>query len=213
MAKHPTTGTVKTRLADSIGHKEATSLYQCFLEDMIKKLRRLNIPFFIYFTPSNKKEDFEQMFGNNLTYSPQIGDDLGERLYNGFTISMNMGYTSAIALATDIPDLPESILNEAVLKLEEYDSVIGPSIDGGYYLIGLRKNAVTKNLFQGITWSTENVYEETLKKIEEEKITCYSLPHWGDVDTLDDLKRLLSSSDLSFQQSPTGKYLKKYQIN
>ncbi len=208
MAKYPTVGNVKTRLGESLGHEETTNLYLCFLKDIIEKVNRLSVPFFIYFTPNNKKRDFELLLGNNLTYVPQIGDDLGQILYYGFRASLKMGYISAIALASDVPDLPESILDEAVLKLKTFDSVIGPSIDGGYYLIGLQKNAVRKNLFQGITWSTEKVYADTMKKIEEEKISCYPLTPWGDVDVIDDLERLLSSKDSMFHRSHSWKYLK-----
>ena len=212
MAKHPTIGRVKTRLAESLGHREATNLYQCFLEDMIKKLRSLTNPFFIYFTPNNKKEDFEQLFGNDLTYVPQIGDDLGEKLNHGFETSMKMGYNSAIALASDIPDLPDFIINEAIQKLKVHDSVIGPSIDGGYYLIGLRKNAFTETLFKGITWSTDKVYGETIKQFENMQISYHSLPPWNDVDTIEDLKSLFNSRNPSFNQSQTWKYLKKSHI-
>ena len=208
MARYPNVGSVKTRLGESLGHEEATNLYLCFLKDIIEKVNRLSVPFFIYFTPKNKMEDFELLLGNNLTYVPQIGDDLNQILYNGFRTSLKMGYNSSIALASDIPDLPESILNEAVLKLKTFDSVIGPSIDGGYYLIGLQKNAVRKNLFQGITWSTEKVYAETMNKIKEEKISCYPLTPWGDVDVIDDLERLLSSKDSMFHRSHSWKYLK-----
>jgi len=208
MAKYPTVGNVKTRLGESLGHEETTNLYLCFLKDIIEKVNRLSVPFFIYFTPNNKKRDFERLLGNNLTYVPQIGDDLGQILYYGFRASLKMGYISAIALASDVPDLPESILDEAVLKLKTFDSVIGPSIDGGYYLIGLQKNAVRKKLFQGITWSTEKVYAQTMNKIEEEKISCYPLTPWGDVDVIDDLERLLSSKDSMFHRSHSWKYLK-----
>lgn len=212
MAKYPTIGKVKTRLGKYLGKEEAARLYQCFLKDTVEKINYSGVPFFIYYTPADKKEGFEQLFGNNLTYVAQKGDDLGKRIYHGFKISLEKGFTSAIALGSDIPDLPESILNEAVKKLKEYDSVIGPSLDGGYYLIGLRKEAVSQNLFQDINWSTKTVFKETMNKIDEEKINCHQLTPWSDVDLINDLNHLLSSKDPIFHGSHTWEYLKSFQI-
>jgi rSAM/selenodomain-associated transferase 1 len=212
MAKYPSAGKVKTRLGETLGHETVAHLYQCFLKDTIEKVNHLGTPFFIYYTSDDKKEDFEQLIGNNFNYVPQKGDDLGKRIYQGFKISFKMGFTSAIALASDIPDLPTLILEEALQKLKEYDSVIGPSLDGGYYLIGLRSDALSQNLFQGITWSSETVFNETMEKIEERKISYHPLVSWGDVDLIDDLERLLSSRDPIFHRSLTWKYLKSTQI-
>ena len=213
MSKHPTVGKVKTRLGESIGHEETAQLYTYFLKDTVEKIKRLGVPFFIYYSPEEKKEEFECLLGNNLTYVPQRGIDLGERLYNGFKKSLRMGHPSAIALASDTPDLPESILVEAGEKLRDFDSVIGPSSDGGYYLIGLRNHAMIHNLFQGIVWSTETVFTETMKKIETEQISCYILEPWKDIDQADDLKQLLSSEDPVFHRSFTWKYMEKLRLS
>jgi rSAM/selenodomain-associated transferase 1 len=209
MAKYPTAGRVKTRLGEVIGHEEVTYLYLCFLKDTIENVKRLGVPFFIYYTPDDKKEDFEQLFGNNLTYVPQIESDLGRRIYQGFKISFAMGHASSIALGSDIPDLPETILAEALQRLKEFDSVIGPSFDGGYYLMGLRKNALNKKLFQGINWSTKTVLAETMNKINDEEISCYPLAPWWDVDNIIDLKRLMYSRNPVFNNSHTWNYLKR----
>jgi rSAM/selenodomain-associated transferase 1 len=213
MAKYPAVGEVKTRMGKSMGNEEAANLYLCFLRDTVEKVNGLGVPLFIYFTPEDRREEFQRLLGNDLTYVPQEGDDLGERLFNGFKLSSEMGYTSAIALASDAPDLPGSILDEAVTKLDEFDSVIGPSPDGGYYLIGLKNSAVTQGLFHGITWSTNTVYAETLARIKGKQISCHSLASWADVDHVDDLERLLSSSDPDFRRSHTWKYLMSRQIN
>ena len=197
MAKLPTVSKVKTRLGVSMGHEKATHLYMWFLKDTVEKVKRVGVPFFICYTPDDKQEHFERLLGESLTYVPQVGDDLGERLYHGFVKSSKMGYLSAIALASDTPDLPESILDEAVMKLKEFDSVIGPSSDGGYYLIGLKDHAVNQNLFQGINWSTETVFTETMNKIYEEKISCHSLILWDDVDNPDAYTKQILFYDLS----------------
>ena len=212
MAKYPTVGMVKTRLGESIDPGKAAHLYLCFLMDTVEKVNRLGVPFFIHYTPDDKREYFERLFGNNPSYLPQMGDDLGERLYNGFNELFRQGYDSAIALASDIPDLPEAILDESLKKLTEYNSVIGPSFDGGYYLIGLRNDSARKNLFRGIAWSTETVFNETIKKIKQEKISCHALAPWGDVDQIADLERLLSSEDPVFHRSYTWRFLKSSEL-
>jgi rSAM/selenodomain-associated transferase 1 len=203
---------VKTRLGEFIDPEKVARLYLCFLKDTVKKVSRLGVPFFIYYTPDEKKEYFERLFGNNPSYLPQMGDDLGERLYNGFKELFRQGYDSAIALASDSPDLPEAILIESLKKLTEYNSVIGPSFDGGYYLIGLRKDSASKNLFRGIAWSTETVFNETMKKIEQGKISCHALAPWGDVDQIADLERLLSSEDPVFHGSHTWRFLNSAEL-
>ena len=208
MAKYPIIGDVKTRLGETMGYEEATKLYICFLKDTIAKVRQLAIPFFIYYTPENMEAEFMQLFGEDLDYVPQSGANLGERLYNGFKVSSKIGYAAAIALASDVPDLPASILRVAVEKLSDYDSVLGPSSDGGYYLIGLKNQAVTIKLFQGINWSTETVYKETLDVIKKERITLYPLESWDDVDQITDLSRLYNSLNPDFHLTHTWRYLK-----
>ena len=213
MAKFPAVGEVKTRMGESMGNAEAAHLYLCFLRDTVEKVSGLGVPFFIYYTPTARREEFQHLLGDDLIYMPQVGADLGERLFNGFKLSSEMGYTSAIALASDAPDLPGSILSEAVTKLDEFDSVIGPSPDGGYYLIGLKRQVASQDLFKGITWSTDTVYAETLDRIKGKQINCNSLATWADVDKVDDLARLLSSRDPDFRRSHTWKYLISRQVN
>ena len=124
MAKHPTVGMVKTRLGKSLGHEKVAHLYLCFLRDTVEKLKCIDVPFFIYYTPDDKGVDFVRLFGDDLVYVPQMGDSLGERLHHGFKVSFERGFSSAIALASDVPDLPESVLGEALEALKDFDSVI-----------------------------------------------------------------------------------------
>lgn len=208
MAKYPVVGDVKTRLGKTMGYEEAADLYICFLKDTVEKVRKLGAPFFVYYTPDGMEEEFKELLGEDLDYLPQVGADLGERLYNGFKASSQMGYPGAVALASDVPDLPVEILRETVGKLREYDCVIGPSPDGGYYLIGLKSQAVTMDIFRGINWSTETVYRETLDVIAKEKLSLHNLEPWDDVDKVADLSRLANSKSNEFQNTHTWRYLK-----
>ena len=207
MAKYPAVGDVKTRLGETMGYEEAAKLYMCFLKDTVEKVRQLGTPFFVYYTPADMGEEFKQLLGDDLKYVPQKDGDLGERLYYGFKESSLMGYPAAIALASDVPDLPVLILQDAVINLEDHDSVIGPSSDGGYYLIGLKAQAVTWKLFHGINWSTETVYNETLDVIETENLSRHPLQAWDDVDQVTDLDRLTHSTNPDFKKTHTWRYL------
>lgn len=208
MAKYPTVGDVKTRLGATMGYEEATKLYICFLKDIVEKVRQLETPFFVYYTPNDMENEFKQLLEEDLIFVPQKGNDLGERLYHGFRISSKLGYPAAIALASDVPDLPVSIIGEAVDKLKFHDSVLGPSSDGGYYLIGLKTQALSWNIFHRINWSTETVLRETLEAIDKAGLSLYSLESWDDVDQVQDISRLSHSRNPDFHTTHTWEYLK-----
>lgn len=208
MTKYPVVGDVKTRLGKKIGQREAADLYKCFLLDIVEKVKALDTPFFIYYTPLGKEADFKTLLGKDFEFLPQTGSNLGERLYNGFKKSAERGYSSALALASDIPDLPLSILKDAVYKLETNEAILGPSPDGGYYLIGLQAQVVSTQLFQDINWSTETVYDETVEIIHKLNLTYSPLEKWDDVDEVSDLTRLAESIDPDFRNTRTWRFLK-----
>ena len=115
-------------------------------------------------------------------------------------------------MASDCPDLPEEILLEANSALENHDAVIGPSTDGGYYLIGFQRTTFSSKAFEGIAWSTASVFKETIEKLKHERRTIQVLPEWSDVDTFEDLKALATRSGNSiFGSSSTMKYLNDHQ--
>lgn len=210
MAKYPTNGEVKTRISREIGDDAATEIYTCFLRDTLYTVTRSRSPYMIYYYPEEEREGFGKLLGEEHTYTPQTGADLGERLENGFKAAYSMGYTAAVALASDVPDLPAGLLNEAAEALESSDAVIGPSPDGGYYLIGFTAKGFTSDAFKGITWSTETVHSETLKRLESAELTLHTLEAWPDTDTVEDLRRLKESLRDRFRDSHTLRYLDEH---
>ena len=109
---------------------------------------------------------------------------------------------------SDIPDLPESILSEAFRSLDDHDAVLGPARDGGYYLIGFRRDTFVPDVFRGIEWSTDRVFAETRRKLEQATRSVYLLPEWSDVDTPEDLRDLKERNEgTAFAKSRTMKYL------
>ncbi|MBW2637883.1 MAG: TIGR04283 family arsenosugar biosynthesis glycosyltransferase, partial [Deltaproteobacteria bacterium] len=115
-----------------------------------------------------------------------------------------------VIIGSDIPDLPEEIPEEALNALEKHDVSIGPAGDGGYYLIGFRKEAFTPDVFEGISWGTDTVLKETLKILKEKNRTVHILRQWNDIDTPDDLRRFVERNEgTTTPPSRTMSYLAK----
>ncbi len=188
--KYPKRGDVKTRLALELQRITAEDLYRAFVDDSLSLLEHLGIPVAICYSPEGAKMSFAAWLGKHRAYIPQQGATLGKRLEGCFHYAFSQGFEQVIALGTDSPDLPAAFITEAFSQLETCDSVLGPSRDGGYYLIGFRKKGFLPEAFDGIDWSTERVFPETMEKLTRAGQTIHVLPSWSDVDTVDDLKQL-----------------------
>lgn len=190
MAKAPEAGSVKTRLCPPLAPQTAAALYRAFLVDKIAQVRQLaHARPTIAYTPEDSR-DFFAALAPDFLLIPQQGADLGERLANSFAQCFAMGYTGVMAIDSDTPTLPTDFLQQAVdlLAMPHTDVVIGPSDDGGYYLIGLR--ALHRALFDNMPWSTAAVTPETQKRATAKGLKVAWLPPWFDIDTAEDLQRL-----------------------
>lgn len=211
MVKYPEKGKVKVRLSRETDETFAVDLYRNFVLDELSMLERSSIPFVVCFDPADAMKKFKDWLGSEYEYLAQRGEDLGERLSNGLSDAFSMGVENAIVMGSDIPDLPEKILLEACAALETNDAVIGPSPDGGYYLIGFQKTAFLPSVFKGIAWSTETVFRKTVEKLRRVGSSYYTLPSWADIDTLRDLENLFERSvDSVFSSSKTMMYLSQH---
>ena len=114
--------------------------------------------------------------------------DLGERMKNAFMEAFDSGFKRVVLIGSDIPGLTLEFIEEAFTSLKEKDVVIGPSFDGGYYLVGFRDKKFSPQVFKGIPWSTERVFEETMKILEREGLTVHALKPLRDIDKIDDLR-------------------------
>lgn len=197
----PEKGKVKTRLGVSLDKTLVLEFYKNFVKDVIYAAEKVsNIA--LYCWPPGKKEAVLKWLGYKHPVFCQKGTDLGEKMANAFMEVFESGYKKALIVGTDIPDISAKIINDAYDKLSKYDTVIGPSEDGGYYLIGFRKNTFIKDCFKGIKWSTDSVLKETLAIIEKKQMNYYLLPILNDIDTMDDLIDLCNRSRKGFK---TGK--------
>ena len=173
-----------------MGDKMAMKLYRRFLLEMLSTLNRGTFLFYLCFHPENSLNDLKDWLGDHYLYTPQMGENLGQRMKNGFVEAFSMNFKRVVLIGSDIPDLPLEFIEEAFNSLGEKDAVIGPSFDGGYYLIGFRDKTFSPQVFDGIPWSTERVFEDTMKILKQEGLLVHTLPRWRDIDTIEDLKNL-----------------------
>ena len=207
--KYPEKGKVKSRLILGEDASITSDLYLCFIKDLLERISDGYYRLLMAFDPPEKEKDFTELFGNGFSYMPQEGTDLGIKMYNAFVSCFAEDFRSAVIIGSDSPDISQKMIEDAFHALESHDAVIGPTWDGGYYLIGFSRNSLSRSFFENMTWSTDSVYAETIRKFDQEGISFHVLPRWRDIDTVNDLKALLKDCEHSdFSKSKTVKFLK-----
>jgi rSAM/selenodomain-associated transferase 1 len=196
-ARDPVAGKVKTRLKQILDEETTLRLYTSFLKDSIDKLFQLqDIQRLIGITPSLSSGFFDPWNEDpRVELFIQQGDDLGDRMRNTFAQQLSAGCEKVVIIGSDSPTLPIEYIERAFAS--EKDIVLGPSTDGGYYLIGLNRKLA--DVFSGISWGTDRVLEQTLARIREQAAQLELLPVWYDVDLPEDLRFLKVHSDLMVQ--------------
>ncbi len=188
-AKSPIPGKVKTRLTPKITLTKAAELYKAFIVDTVSNALKLKCEkTTIAYTPYNAEIALHRLVGRSVNYLPQKGHSLGERMKNAFKQSFAGGAKRVVIIGTDSPTLPVSYIQKAFDILKKIPVVIGPTFDGGYYLIGL--SGLNDDIFDGIGWGTSRVFDQTLTRIKSLNTQVYVLPPWYDVDTSEDLEFL-----------------------
>lgn len=147
------------------------------------------VPTLCYY-PADKLPLIRKWLGKSYQYHPQEGVSLGDKMANSFVRAFNEGHGRVVLIGTDVPDLPSRIIHEAFGALKTHPAVIGPSEDGGYYLIGFQRQGFLPEVFQNMPWGTETVLTRTLTIFEKKQRSVYQLPLWRDIDTEEDLKAL-----------------------
>jgi len=189
-AKRPEAGKVKTRLIPALSAGEAAALYNCMLTDTIAKVESLKeVDRFLFITGGTESSAFFHEFFPGMQIFQQAGNDLGERMEAAFAAVFSMGYQAAAIIGTDSPDLPPTFIEDAYRILEEQrvGAVFGPSEDGGYYLLAMRR--LHKDLFADINWSTGQVLRQSLENAAKMGLSVAQISVWYDVDTIEDLAR------------------------
>ena len=196
-AKAPIPGEVKTRLCPPLTPDEAATLHGSFVLDMLERTKlavaKLQLPFHRYLAcaPSSELVFFKIMEERQgVRLLDQVGENLGQRMHRTFVDLFAKGYTHVIIMGTDVPTLPLSVYQEAFTMLGRSDVVLGPALDGGYYLIGLKQPA--EQLFTGVPWSTDQVLAVTQQQANALGLSVELTTAWRDVDTIEDLQALIT---------------------
>ena len=202
--KAPVRGQVKTRLAAALGEDAALELHRSFALDLLTTIDATGIPSQVFYTPADARDAVADWLGQHRTYSPQAGSGLGSRMENAFRSAFAAGAPRAVLIGSDLPDLPGEVFGEAFLALDEHDAVIGPARDGGYYLIGFRKDTFLPGVFPAMAWGTDRVFQETLDRFKAAGSRVRILREWQDVDTAEDLTGLRERArGTAFERSAT----------
>ncbi len=177
-SKFPREGLVKTRLGASIGMKKAAMIHHGFLSNLIQEHSGREYDFLVSTVSEDDSDDFKREFDVETTV--QVKGDLGARMLDAF-LKFTKKYDKVIIIGSDVPDLSYDDVRFAFNKLKDF--VIGPAIDGGYYLIGMRK---AHDIFSGIKFSTNLVFSNTMDKILSFSKDVAVLKPMRDIDTLED---------------------------
>lgn len=182
--KNPMLGTVKTRLAKTIGDEKALDIYHILTERTRNAVAKGHFQKFVFY--ANFVDLQDDWDNNSYQKYVQQGNDLGERMQHAFDFVLNLpNIEHACIIGSDCPKLDITHLNEAFEGLKNHDCVIGPALDGGYYLLGM--NTLLPNVFQHKQWSTAEVLPSTLDDIQQLGKSYLLLPELSDLDTETDL--------------------------
>ncbi len=192
VAKQPERGTVKTRIAATIGDDRAAELYRCALHDTLALATSIaDVAHAVsYNPPTDAGRRYFERAAPTFVLLPQQGAALGERLSGTFA-RLTQRYSPVVSIGSDSPDLPATFIQRAFDLLQaQADVVLGPADDGGYYLLGMCSMQPT--LFERIDWSTRVVAQQTRARAAAAHLHLADLPTWHDLDTVDDLRALVA---------------------
>ena len=218
MAKAPIPGSVKTRLMPVFSALEAAALARALLLDQLAHLRALrNTDLYLAFTPPGARRLIRRLAPRRFEIFSQSGADLGARMRHIFATLFAQGHRRIVLIGGDLPPVPLRYFTQAFTYLDAKKSfhpplakhvlsgveggeregfdgpqqraVLGPSLDGGYYLVGLNREQPA--LFDEMTWSHDRVLAQALQKLDSVGVRAKQLPPWFDVDTIDELQRVL----------------------
>jgi len=189
--KAPRPGSVKTRLAKTLGADAACDAYRQLVEELLTELSRLTAVE-LRFAPDEAAAEIQPWLRESWQARAQGGGDLGQRMQAAFADAFAAGASRVAIVGSDCPEVRAADIRQAWNELKSHDLVIGPAMDGGYWLIGLTREQ--PELFKGISWSSEHVLAQTLQRAKAAGLRIQLLRILSDVDTEKDWKDFLNSS-------------------
>jgi uncharacterized protein len=209
MAKAPRLGTVKTRLARSLPVEAVTELYSCLLDDTLALARSLGDVQVAIMCPAPDVEELTRLSRGGVRVVAQMGEGLAAGLTSVFAHFTAPGQQRVVAFNSDSPHLPASVLEGAFEALAGHDVVVGPTHDGGYYLVGAKASHPT--LFAGDAMGTSSALERLLSRAQALELSVGFADPFYDIDVADDLTRLAKELRLAPARAPrTAAWLKEW---
>ena len=187
--KYPETKKVKTRLAKNIGARQATELYRemaSFIADSFSDSKKWET-FFFYTPEKRKKEILEWLGGRDAFFFAQEEESLGQRMSHAFGKCFSLGFRNIVIIGTDCVMITEDDVETAFSLLSggEFEAVLGPATDGGYYLLGLSRK--TDALFEDMQWSSARVFKETEERMRKSGLRHAVMKELSDIDEEKDI--------------------------
>jgi rSAM/selenodomain-associated transferase 1 len=187
-AKFPQPGLVKSRLAAATSPHWAARVADAFVRDSVERLASIEARRLIVYSPLDQAAYFAELAHGRYELLPQVEGDLGRRLEGFITSQLREGARRVVAVGSDSPTLPPAFVEQAFRELDRANVVLGPALDGGYYLVGCRERIPP--IFANVSWGTEHVLAETIACLSDPSWQLALLPPWYDVDLLSDWQML-----------------------
>ena len=194
----------KHRIAEELGSETTIRLYRAFVQDTMATLDAADLRYALALYPENS--DLSEWIDQDVEIYPQRGTTPVERVKNTFLDAFSRGEDKVLVFVSDVPDLPLEEIMEAIYSFKESEVVIGPSVDGGYNLIGFSKESFRESAFEDISWGTDMAFADTAEKLGG--MTIHLLSPWPDLDTIANIRALIREKrNPHFQSSKTMKIL------
>ena len=197
----PRPGQTKTRLLPVLKPEQCVSLHWAFLRDLARTYSQVDAHLFIAYVPDPDWESLKSVFPA-AGYLPQKGRDLGEKMYRAIREVLSLGYQSAVLTGADLPMMTAAHINSGFAALENHDIALGPTSDGGYYLVGMKE--ARREVFRVEGYGGNSVFENTVAAAADAGLTVGHALECDDVDTPEDLRNLAQTIH---PDTHTGKYL------
>jgi hypothetical protein len=211
MAKAPRPGRVKTRLTPSLSPEKVTAFYRCLLDDTLALARSLGDVEVAVMCPDSDVKELARLAGKEVRVVAQKGEGLAAGLTSVFAHFAEENHRRTLAFNSDSPHLPRSVLEDAFKRLIAHDVVVGPTYDGGYYLVGA--TASHPALFASDGMGTSSALEKLLSRARALELSVSLAGPFYDIDVADDLNRLATELRLAPERAPrTAEWLKQWEL-
>ena len=206
--REPEPGKTKTRLMPYFSAEKCVELHRCMLRDIRKEMKSADADIIVAYTGGQNGPEFlRKTFGKNTIFIEQRGADIGARMQNALSDALGLGYGKAVLVGTDIPELEAETVDAAFAMLDVFDVVMGPTEDGGYYLIGMKE--VRPEAFSVKLYGVDTVFNETVAALNAAGIRTGCVEEYSDIDIPEDAAgfRRRMREDAGLRRSCTGRFL------